>query len=152
MSQFDYKLVLDVNRAYAVAGSRRKLDDLFDFLRRNDFQQIYDDAGISEENRDIHYGTVKEFDMSNKSDAEKCTNFLNGRHSFRDDVLVRVRNADDAPEELREDLEHGIKTFHEQNSFKNGDPSTCVLVSGTDSLTKYDHTLSGRIFGPPELK
>lgn len=153
MSQFDYKLVIDVNRAYAVNGSRGPLDDLFTFLKRGDFEEIYDDADISEEHRDLGYESVREYDFNNVQDAQECVDFMASRHDFEGDVLIRVRNADDAPEDIREDFEHAIKSFHEQNSFgPEDDVSTCVLVSGTDSLTQYDFTLGGRIFSPPELR
>lgn len=153
MSQYDYELVLDVNRAYAVNGSEEPLDNLFTFLKQEDFEQIYDDADISEEHRDLGYGVVREFDMSTESGSQDAVDFLTDRtNNFEEDVLVRIRNADEAPDDLREDLEHAIKSFHETHSFDTHSPNTCVLVSGADSLTRHDFTLSGRIFSPPELR
>lgn len=152
MVQFDYDLVRRVNRAYAVLGSSQTLDSLYHFLKAEEFEEMYDEVGISENHRDISYGTVKEFNLRDESEATQCVNFLGNNHSFEDNVVVRIRNADDAPDNLREKLEYNIKSFHEKNSYNPNTPSTCVLVSGTDSLTKYDFTLSGRIFSPSELR
>lgn len=59
MTKFDYKTILNVNCAYAVLGGENTLDSLFNLLHQNDLEDIYEEAGISEENRDIKYGTVK---------------------------------------------------------------------------------------------
>lgn len=87
-----------------------------------------------------------------RSEAKECIDYLGHQHGFSEDVLIRIRNVDDASEEHRENLEHRIKGFHERHSYGMDSPSTCVLVSGTDTLTKYDPTLSGRIYGPPEFQ
>lgn len=150
MVEIDYQLVLDVNRAYAVLGSESKLDSVFEFLKQNDLEAVYEEADIPEEHRDIQYHTVREFDMSDPSEAQDCIDFL-GKSNFSQDVLVRVRNADQSSEEHRESLEHRIKGFHESNSYMTDGIRTCVLVSGVDRLTKYDRTLSGRIFSPHRL-
>lgn len=150
MVKFDYSTILHANNAYAVLGNENTLDSLFNLLRQNDLEDIYEEAGISKENRDIGYGTVKEFDMS--SEAQECINYLGNTHGFSEDVLIRIKNVDDASEEYHEQLEHRIKEFHEKHSYDMNTPSTCVLVSGTDRLTKYDSTLSGRLYTPPELQ
>lgn len=152
MVQFDYDLVSKANRAYAVQGSSGVLDELFRFLKSEEFGEMYDAAEISEKHRNLSYGTVREFDLKHKSEAEQCIEFLGGNYGFEDNVLVRIQNADEAPNSLREKLEHRIKSFHEKNSYDPNTPNTCVLVSGTDSLSKYDFTLSGRIFSPPALQ
>ena len=146
MVEIDYDLVRNVNKAYAAIGAEEDMDSLFSFLQAEDFQQIYEEAEISEEHRDLGYSVVKEFDMSNKEEAKDCVEFMGGRHGFTQDVLVRVKNVDDAPDDLDEDFGMIVKSFHENHSYDPDTPSTCVLVSGTDRLTQYDPSLSGRIF------
>jgi len=58
-------------------------------------------------------------------------------------------NEDGVSEQDKKDIAHSIKGCWEKRAsrFENR-PHTVIILSGDDTVTKYDSTLSGRIYSP----
>lgn len=89
------------------------------------------------------FDETTEFDL--ETEAEDCLTFLRNSTQVDGDVGVRIRNFDMATTELKIDIARAIKGFWESNSFSSSD-DTIIIVSGTESLSQYENSLSGRVY------
>lgn len=85
---------------------------------------------------------VHNFDA--RSDGQDIANFLVKKHQFDGDVLLTIKNFEDAGES-KEDIGMSIKSYYESHFF-GYQPKSLTLISGIDgSITRYDGTLNGGI-------
>jgi hypothetical protein len=98
---------------------------------------------------DLEY--VKEFNLDVESQAQKASDILSKAGNSNQTVGIRLKNynEDGVSEQDKKDIAHSIKGCWEKRAsrFENR-PHTVIILSGDDTVTKYDSTLSGRIYSP----
>lgn len=88
------------------------------------------------------------FEFNLATDADEALAFLKDSHSETGDVGVRLRNFDAPDQDSRIAIARAIKSYWEGRSFSPNTPDTVIIVSGTESLSQYEHSLAGRVYIP----
>lgn len=95
--------------------------------------------------------TTYDFDLEDKNQADKAINVLRKAGNMGVTVGIRLRNYNEYSvfEDQKKDIAHGIKGCWESRCMKFDErPHTVIILSGSDNVTVWDSSLSGRIYHP----
>lgn len=124
------------------------MDDKLEMRIRQGYASIFDESQADEIQEDLFpdLDETAEFDL--EGEAEEAAEFLKNSQSVQGEAGVRLRNYDAADRDTKVEIARAIKAFWESRSFMPDDPDTVIVVSGTQSLSEYEPSLSGRVYAP----